>query len=127
MINISLGGDGIGSTMLNAVRRASAAGVVIVMSAGNDGDPNPGGFATGSAAAAGGTNVIIAGAMDDQRNMASFSNRAGNGAAHYLTALGVAGAHHRPYRNRLPLFGHLLLGADHQRRRGPAGRAPSRT
>lgn len=88
VINISLGGEGVGTSMLNAVRRASAAGVVIVMSAGNESLPNPGGFATGSAAV-GGTNVIIAGAVDDQRNMASFSNRAGTGAASYLAALGV--------------------------------------
>ena len=88
VINISLGGDSVGTSMLNAVRRASAAGVVIVMSAGNDGTPNPGAFATGSAAA-GGNNVIIAGAIDDQRNLASFSNRAGTGASFYLAALGV--------------------------------------
>jgi len=88
VINISLGGDGVGSTMLNAVRRASSAGVVIVMSAGNDGNPNPGTFASASAAA-GINNVIIAGAMDDQRQMASFSNQAGTAAAFYLTALGV--------------------------------------
>jgi hypothetical protein len=88
VINISLGGDGIGSTMLNAVRRASTAGVVIVMSAGNDSEVNPNTFASASATAAGGT-VIIAGAMDDQRQMASFSNLAGTSAANYLTALGV--------------------------------------
>ncbi|HEY5722204.1 MAG TPA: S8 family peptidase [Allosphingosinicella sp.] len=88
VINISLGGDGVSSIMLNAVRRASLAGVIIVMSAGNDSKPDPNTFATASAAAANGT-VIIAGAMDDQRQLASFSNQAGNGAAYYLTALGV--------------------------------------
>lgn len=88
VINISLGGDSVGTSMLNAVRRASAAGVVIVMSAGNDGTANPGVFAT-SSAAAGVNNVIIAGAIDDQRNLASFSNHAGTGAPFYLAALGV--------------------------------------
>jgi hypothetical protein len=88
VVNISLGGDGIGSTMLNAVRRASLAGVVIIMSAGNDGAAEPNGFAVRSAAVASG-NVIIAGAMDDSRQMASFSNNAGSGAGVYLTALGV--------------------------------------
>ncbi|TMJ15539.1 MAG: peptidase S8, partial [Alphaproteobacteria bacterium] len=33
--------------------------------------------------------VIIAGAMDDARNIASFSDRAGSSATSYLTALGV--------------------------------------
>ena len=84
VINISLGGDGIGSTMLNAVRRASTAGVVIVMSAGNDGNPNPGGFATASSAAAANGNVIIAGAMDDQRQHCQLLQPGRNRRSHSI-------------------------------------------
>jgi hypothetical protein len=88
VINISLGGDGVGSSVLNAVRRASIAGVVIVISAGNESTPSPSAFAVGSANA-GGNNVIIAGAMDDLGNLASFTNHAGGASSVYLTALGV--------------------------------------
>ena len=41
VVNISLGGDGVGSAVLSAVSRAVAAGMVIVISAGNDGGVAP--------------------------------------------------------------------------------------
>jgi len=91
VINISLGGDSVGSAVLSAVGRASSAGIVIVISAGNDGkeakgiDPNA--FATGSAQSGNGL-VIIAGSHDAARNLSDFSNKAGNGSQYYLTALG---------------------------------------
>jgi len=89
VINISLGGDEASGLVNAAVLRAAAAGIVVVMSAGNNGDeatgPNPEAFAL-SASAAG--NVIIAGAIDGSRNIATFSNRAGSGANAYLAALG---------------------------------------
>jgi hypothetical protein len=73
-----------------AIARAAAAGILVVLSAGNSGDEpggeNPEGFVL-SASNAG--NVIIAGAMNSSRNLAAFSNRAGTGASHYLTAIGV--------------------------------------
>ena len=87
VVNISLGGEGIGRAMVDAVRRAAAAGVVVVMSAGNDGAAQPSGFAVGGAQNSGGM-VIIAGAMDENRAIASFSNQAGTAGASYLTALG---------------------------------------
>jgi hypothetical protein len=91
VINISLGGEGASSAMLTAISRATQAGIVIVMSAGNDGDKpigvNPGGFAMQSAGVGNGL-VIIAGAMDASRQLADFSNKAGTGANVYLTALG---------------------------------------
>ncbi|WP_324748996.1 S8 family peptidase [Sphingomonas sp. LY54] len=93
VINISLGGESAGSTVLGAISRATAAGIVIVMSAGNEGKEatggNPGGFALQSAQRAGNGLVIIAGAHDAARQLADFSNRAGTGATHYLTALGT--------------------------------------
>jgi hypothetical protein len=89
VINISLGGDASG-VVNDAIARAASAGILVVLSAGNDGkEPsggNPEGFAL-SASASG--NVIIAGAMNSSRQVADFSNRAGTGAAAYLTAIGV--------------------------------------
>jgi len=95
VINLSLGGEGIGSSVIDAVRRASSAGVVIVVSAGNEGDgsddkidpnhPNP--FAAG-VRGAGGANVIIAGSVNEQFQISAFSNRAGAEAPYYLSALG---------------------------------------
>lgn len=96
VINLSLGsGDGPSSTLVRAIQNASSAGVVIIVAAGNEGDgsdpaidPNsPNGFASG-VRAAGGANVIIAGSVDKQGRISDFSNRAGNDAAYYLTALG---------------------------------------
>ena len=48
----------------------------------------PKNFALLSAQNGGNGNVIIAGAMSSNRNLTSFSNRAGTGAQHYLVALG---------------------------------------
>jgi hypothetical protein len=95
VINISLGGSSISQTLANAVARASAAGVVIVVSAGNDGastdptkDPNnPNAFAT-TLQMAGSTNVIIAGSVDSTGTISTFSNKAGAEAQWYLSALG---------------------------------------
>jgi hypothetical protein len=88
VINISLGGDGIGTSMLNAVRRATAAGVVMVFSAGNESELNPSSFAVGAARQSNGL-VIIAGAHDANGAIADFSNQAGTDTAYYMTALGV--------------------------------------
>lgn len=100
VVNISLGGDGVSQQVLQAVQRASAAGLVIVISAGNDGNANPDAFANGIAGMGGG-NVIIAGSVGvdaggaiDLSQISTFSNRAGASAASYLTALG--------YRVRAP-------------------------
>jgi subtilisin family serine protease len=87
VINISLGGEGAGGAVLSAISRATAAGIVVVISAGNESEANPSGFALQSAAQGNGL-LIIAGAHDSARQMASFSNRAGDGAQVYLTALG---------------------------------------
>ncbi|MGZ8421164.1 MAG: S8 family peptidase, partial [Allosphingosinicella sp.] len=90
VINISLGGADPSGAVNSAIARAAAAGILVVLSAGNSGDEsggeNPEGFAL-SASAAG--NVIIAGAMEPSRLIADFSNKAGTGASRYLTAIGV--------------------------------------
>jgi subtilisin family serine protease len=41
VINISLGGDAGGSAFVAAINRATAAGTIVVISAGNDGKPDP--------------------------------------------------------------------------------------
>ena len=96
VINLSLGGsDGIGIALRDAVSRASAAGVVVVVAAGNGGagnrpntDPNqPTAFAQ-QIRAAGRSNVIIVGSVDAGGQISSFSQRAGTEAAWFLTARG---------------------------------------
>jgi hypothetical protein len=69
-------------------------GVIIVISAGNDGDlpegANADPFALIPAQNLSGNNVIIAGALNSTAtDIASFSNRAGTGANWYLMALGT--------------------------------------
>ena len=104
VINLSLGGDPPSAGLIAAVNRATAKGVVIVISAGNDGKdatkgivPDP--FASGVVNSGSARNlVIIAGSVgaNDSRNPAAdlisdFSNRAGTGpeAQFYLAAVGA--------------------------------------
>lgn len=90
VINISLGGSPPNSTLSAAIARATNAGVVVVVSAGNDGvssTTNPDSFAVGLRQAGNG-NVIIAGSVDENRTISSFSNHAGTEAAWYLMAMG---------------------------------------
>ncbi|WP_228243512.1 S8 family peptidase [Porphyrobacter sp. GA68] len=97
VINISLGGGDPTRALRDAVGRAARAGVVVVVSAGNDGnstdagvnskEPDP--FA-GGLLAAGGGNVIIVGSVDEKGGFSSFSNRAGSLAASFLSARGEA-------------------------------------
>lgn len=95
VINLSLGGSAPSSSVIQAVAGAAAAGVVVVVSAGNNGasttagvdSSNPEAFATGLRQAGNG-NVIIAGSVDAQSVISSFSNRAGTEANWYLGALG---------------------------------------
>jgi subtilisin family serine protease len=96
VINISLGGPGAATTAVrDAVARASTAGVVIVVAAGNGGtgnragvDPNQPNVSAASLRAAGGNNVIIVGSVDESNQISAFSQRAGNEAAWFLTARG---------------------------------------
>lgn len=90
VINISLGGSPPNTALRAAIARAANAGVVVVVSAGNDGvssTTNPDSLAVGIRQAGNG-NVIIAGSVDENRNISSFSNHAGTEAQWYLMALG---------------------------------------
>ena len=96
VVNISLGGeDPPGATLRAAVSRATAAGIIVIVSAGNEGDTtangndpnNPDRFAQGLRDAGGGL-VVIAGSVNDRGAISGFSNRAGGYAGSYLTALG---------------------------------------
>lgn len=96
VVNISLGGeDPPGTTLRAAVARATAAGIVVILSAGNEGDTtangndpnNPDPFAQGMRDAGGGL-VIIAGSVDENGAISDFSNRAGRYVGSYLSALG---------------------------------------
>lgn len=95
VVNLSLGGGAASQVLLSAIGRAAAAGLVVVVSAGNGGDgsepgidPNqPDPFAS-TILAAGNGNVIIVGSIDANGNYSDFSNRAGNDAASYLVARG---------------------------------------
>lgn len=95
VINISLGGSPANNALRAAIGRATANGVIIVISAGNDGVENPSAavnpdlFAQVANDPLARNLVIIAGALDASNvALANFSNRAGNGATHYLGALG---------------------------------------
>ena len=102
---MSLGGSAPGPTLMAAIGRAVNAGIVIVISAGNDGDlpegVNPDPFALTPAQNFPGM-VIIAGSVGvsdgtggtNINQISTFSNRAGTGAQYYLMALG--------YRDRAP-------------------------
>lgn len=87
VVNLSLGGGAPSRTMLNAVTRASAAGLVVVVAAGNDGEAMPDAFAS-ELRAAGGDNVIIVGSVDEANSISDFSNRAGSDAQWFLSARG---------------------------------------
>ena len=96
VINISLGGAGGASFALRqAVNRATSAGIVIVASAGNEGntenpsfDPNnPSPFAQALLANGNGL-VIISTSVDDNGVISNFSNKAGVSQNAVLSALG---------------------------------------
>jgi hypothetical protein len=88
VINMSLGGSPTGSTLRAAIGRATAAGVIIVISAGNDSTAEPDPFAQIAGSSAANGLVVIAGAHDANYVISDFSDRAGSYGQYYLTALG---------------------------------------
>lgn len=95
VINISLGGGTAGAQLRGAIANAASNGVVVIVSAGNDGDSteagvdptNPDPFATGLRMAGNG-NVIIAGSVNSANAFSAFSNKAGTEAVWFLSARG---------------------------------------
>ena len=99
IINMSLGGEvDTNSTLENAVRRAAQAGILVVISAGNDAEPagtddmgNPvdavgqtpsePAYIAGEAASLG--RVVAVGSIDTGRRISDFSNRAGDATKNY--------------------------------------------
>lgn len=99
VINISLGGGAPNAQVLTAIDHATAAGIIIVISAGNDGDQpegiNPDPFALAALDPVARGLVIIAGSVQGSGanpgapdTLSVFSNRAGTGKNVYLTAVG---------------------------------------
>ena len=84
VINMSLGGGGYSQALADAIRYASDRGSVVVMAAGNSGRSSPENPATEAI-----NHGIAVGAVDRNRSMAGFSNRAGNTQLDYVTAPGV--------------------------------------
>lgn len=87
VINISLGGAFATPAEIAAVERAANAGIVVVVSAGNDGGVLPDRFPR-SLAAEGFGNVIIVGSVDSSGNISDFTDKAVGSSQYYMTALG---------------------------------------
>ncbi|MDJ0734235.1 MAG: S8 family peptidase [Nostocaceae cyanobacterium] len=83
VINLSVAGAADNTNLQKAIEYASSKGVIVVMAAGNDGDPQPH-YPARYAKNWG----IAVGAVDKNNNMADFSNRAGSNLLPYVTAPG---------------------------------------
>lgn len=89
VVNISLGGnDPMPADLRAAVGRATAAGMVVVIAAGNDGEAEPDAFALIANDPAARGQVVIAGSVGAGDASSSFSDKAGAGASAYLAAVG---------------------------------------
>ena len=84
VINLSLGGGGYSQAMADSISYASGRGSVVVMAAGNSGGSEP-----DYPAAHAIDHGIAVGAVDRNRDLAGFSNRAGSNQLDYVTAPGV--------------------------------------
>jgi len=93
VVNISLGGSAPNGTLTSAINQATTAGLILVISAGNDGREPEGANPDPFAAVATNTGVshglvIIAGSVGTSNLISDFSNRAGTGKNFYLAAVG---------------------------------------
>ncbi|MDB9487329.1 S8 family peptidase [Dolichospermum circinale CS-537/01] len=84
VINLSLGGDSPNDTLKSAIEYASSKGVIVVMAAGNNSESIPS-YPARYAYNSG----IAVGAVDQNNNLADFSNRSGSQEIAYITAPGV--------------------------------------
>ncbi|KQR88220.1 hypothetical protein ASG07_04140 [Sphingomonas sp. Leaf343] len=90
VINLSLGSTSMPQSVQQALSRATQAGIVVILSAGNDGAADPDGFAAVADDASVSRNqVIIAGWVDHTDRIDDDANRAGSNPTHYLAAVGT--------------------------------------
>lgn len=87
--NLSLGGGGAAFSLRSAIDRATQNGMIVVISAGNDGDAEPDSFALVGQTRNANGRVLIAGYVDDNNVISANSNRAGNAADIFVVAPGV--------------------------------------
>lgn len=89
VVNISLGGSEMPQPLREAIGRATAAGMVVAIAAGNDGTPNPDAFtAVANDAAVSRGLVVIAGSVGAGGEISAFSDRAGTSAPQFIAAVG---------------------------------------
>ena len=88
VVNVSLGGSSASQTLRSAFGRTVNAGTVIVFSAGNDGNAQPDPLPLAALNSTGSASVIIAGSIDANGAISSFSNRAGIAQNNFLVAVG---------------------------------------
>jgi hypothetical protein len=88
VINISLGGSPGSATLRAAWQRATSAGAVLVIGAGNDSSAEVDPLPRSALNAGNSANIIVVGAANANRDIASFSNRAGSAASNFLLAPG---------------------------------------
>lgn len=89
VMNLSLGGSTMSPTIRTALQGAQAAGLLMVIAAGNEGLANPSFPARHASEAWARGQIIAVGAVDANNVIASFSNRAGDARNFYLVAPGV--------------------------------------
>lgn len=87
VINMSLGGASATGAEIAAVQAAAAAGIVVVISSGNEGSNRPDPFPR-TLAALGLGNVIIVGSVNSNGSISNFSNRAKDSEQYFVAALG---------------------------------------
>ncbi|MFZ4382520.1 MAG: S8 family serine peptidase, partial [Sandarakinorhabdus sp.] len=89
VVNVSLGGTSTSAGLRAAAARVSNAGIVLVLSAGNESLPTPEGFAN-QLTAVGQATTLVVGAITEAGEIADFSNRAGVLINNFLVAPGVS-------------------------------------
>jgi len=91
VINLSLGSDedGARDDFANLLSFAGSNNIVTVVSAGNEGDPNPQLSGQSVVESSVGGTAIVVGAVDSNNNITSFSNTAGLAAEFFLVAPGL--------------------------------------
>lgn len=90
VMNLSLGGSTMSPTIRTALQGAQAAGLLMVIAAGNEGLANPSFPARHASEAWARGQIIAVGAVDANNVIANFSNRAGDARNFYLVAPGVS-------------------------------------